>query len=184
MPNPEVVEDEVPFEVTEETVVEGLDKVQQDILPIAQNVLGLIRKASVAYNKDKNMKYIKLELAIANGIPTVNTDGETEYRYRGKVVFPGMLETCFWADPNQKTSDFFKNKQHLLGFKSFCVAMGVKDLSTVKINDTFLTNLIDRHILFSIKHEEETQVGEDGKKVGTGIYRERVYGWKPAPAEE
>lgn len=176
-------EDVVPFDITEETVVEDLDKVQQDILPVAQNILGLIRKASVAKNKDGDLKYLKLEIAIVEGIPVENQDGETEYRYRNKVVFPGMMETCFSASNSRKeSSEWFKKNQHLLGFKSFCVAMGI-DLKKVVINDDFLASLIDRNVLFSIKHEEDRIVNEKGEKVGTGIFRDRVYGFKAAPKE-
>jgi hypothetical protein len=178
---PVELEQDPPFEINEPVEVGDLSDVQAQILPVCQNVKGLIKKASIATNKDRTLKYIKLELQLVDGIPVPNEDGDVEYRFRGKTVFPGMMETCIWADPNVKTSNYFKTKQHLLPFKEFVKAMGVEGKITV--NDIFLGLLINQHILFSIKHEANTFPDENGVRKPDGTFRERIYGWKKAPEE-
>jgi hypothetical protein len=173
--------DAVGFEINEPVEVGDMKDVQQDILPVCQNVKAEIKKASIAMNKDHNLKYIKLELQLVDGIPTQNDDGETEYRYRNKTVFPGMLESLIWADPVQKTSDYFKKRQYLLPFKEFCKALDLE--GSIVVNDDFLTALVGRHILFSVKHEANRVLDADGSRIPDGTFRERVYGWKRAVEE-
>ena len=181
MSDPVELEQDAPFEINESVEVGDLSDVQAQILPVAQNVKGTIKKASLATNKDRSLKYIKLELQLTDGIPIPNEDGEIEYRFRGKTVFPGMMETCIWADPAVKTTDYFKKKQHLLAFKEFVKAMGIEGKITV--NDVFLGMLIGQHILFCIKHEPNRVLSENGERVADGTFRERIYGWKAAPEE-
>lgn len=177
----EVTDAEVPFEVSEPVEVGDLSTVQADILPVCQNVKGEIKKASIAKNKAGDLKYLKLEMFIVDGIPTPNDDGEIEYRYRNKTVFPGMMECLIWADPNTRTSDFFKKRQHMLPFKEFTKALDIT--GSVTVNDSFLASLIGRHILFSVKHEPNRVLNEDGTRVADGTFRERIYGWKKAVEE-
>lgn len=174
----EVEQDNVPFEVNEPVEVGDLSDVQQQILPVCQNVKGVIKKASLAASKSGDLKFIKLELQLVDGIPTTNDDGEIEYRFRGKTVFPGMMETLIWANPDTRTTNWYKTKQHLLPFKEFVKAMGVEGKITV--NDVFLGMLIGQNVLFSIKHEPNRVLSENGERIADGTFRERVYGWKKA----
>lgn len=180
------VTDAVPFQTSKSYKMDDLSTVQSAILPVCQNIVGEIKKASIAETKDGGMAFIKLELSLPEGIPTPNDNGDVEYRYRNKSVFPGMLETVFWADKSKKTSQWFKDKQHLVPFKQFCAALDLKDVEKQieETPDEFLIALKGRRILFSIKHEANTFPDESGTRVADGTFRERVYGWKKAPEEE
>lgn len=176
------VTDVVPFQTSKSYQMEDLSSVQSSILPVSQNVKGEIKKASIAETKNGDLAFVKLELSIVDGIPTQNSNGDIEYRYRNKTVFPGMLETIFWADKERKTSQWYKDKQHLVSFKQFCQALGLdttevqRQIATVP--DDFLTSLIGRQILFSIKHEPNTSIDSNGVYVPDGTFKERIYGWK------
>ena len=174
-------EDQVGFEVTEEVVVGDLTAVQQAITPTAQNIRVKIAKASVDVSKDKDLKTLKLELRVVEGIPVLNSQtGEMELKFQNKPLFPGFMELCIWANSVTKNSQWYKNQQHLLGFKQFCQALSI-DLKDVKINDEFLASLVGRELLVSIRHEEETAVNsETGKREKTGSLRERIGQFKKA----
>lgn len=171
---------EVPFEVTDEVVVGDLTAVQQAITPVAQNVKVRIAKASVDTSKDKALKSLKVELRVVDGIPVLNHNtGETEMKFLNKPIFPGFMELCIWAD-SSKDSQWYKNQQHLLGFKQFLQALDL-DIKGVKVNDEFLASLVGRELLISIRHEEETAVNpETGKREKTGTLRERIGQFKKA----
>lgn len=172
---------EVPFDVTDEVIVGDLTAVQQAITPVAQNVRVRIVKASLEPSKDKALKTIKTELKVVEGIPVLNQQtGETELKFQNKSLFPGFMELCVWANPAIKNSTWYKNQQHLLGFKQFCQALSL-DIKAVKINDEFLGSLIGRELLVSIRHEQETAVNpETGKREATGTMRERIGSFKKA----
>lgn len=174
-------EDQVGFEVTQEVMVGDLTAVQQAITPVAQNVKVRVVKASVDTSKDKALKSLKVELKVVDGIPVLNQDtGELELKYLNKSLFPGFMELCVWADSGVKNSQWYKNQQHLLGFKQFCQSLDI-DLKSVKINDEFLISLIGRELLISIRHEEETAVNpETGKREKTGTLKERIGQFKKA----
>ena len=173
--------EETGFQVTDEVNVGDLTAVQQAITPVAQNVLVRIAKASVSLSKDGALKTLKTELKVVEGIPVTNQDtGETELKFQNKSLFPGFMELCIWANPAVKNTPWYKNQQHLLGFKQFCQALSI-DIKDVKINDEFITSLIGRELLVSIKHEEETAVNpETGKREKTGSLRERIGSFKKA----
>lgn len=173
--------EETGFSVTDEVMVGDLTAVQQAITPVAQNVLTRIVKATIEKSKDGNLKTLKTELKIVEGIPVVNAQtGETELKFQNKSLFPGFMELCIWANPDVKNSQWYKNQQHLLGFKQFCQALSL-DIKAVKINDEFLEVLIGRELFVSIRHEEETAVNpESGKREKTGTLRERIGNFKKA----
>lgn len=176
-----MTEETVPFDVHEEVVVGDLTEVRQEIMPIAQNVKVRIAKASIDQSQDKALKSLKLELKIVDGIPIQNAQtGEFEFRYQNKSLFPGFMDLCIWADPATKNSNWYKNKQHLLGFKQFCQALAI-DLKDVKVNDEFCSELLGKELLVNITHEKETVVNpETGKREETGSLRERIRGFKRA----
>lgn len=167
-------EEQVPFEVTEEVQVGDLTTVQTEILPACQNLRVKIQKANVKTSKDKTLKSLNVQMQIVDGIQV----GE-ELRFKGKVLFTGFMDVCIWADPETKDSQWYKSKQHLLGFKQFCQALDI-DLANVKINDEFLQNLKARELLISIVHEEETSLDEHGNRVKLGTFKERIKNFKKA----
>lgn len=168
-------EEPVGFEVVDEIEVGDLTAVQTQILPVAQGVKVRIEKASVDVSKDKALKSLKVQLKIVDGILVGD-----EVKYVNKAVFPGFMDLCVWADPAVKNSTWYQNKQHLLGFKQFCQALGI-DLKTVKVNDEFLSGLIGRELLINITHEEDTAVNpETGERMKTGTLRERIRGFRKA----
>lgn len=176
-----MTEDNVGFEVIDEIAVGDLTEVRQEMLPIAQNVKVRIDKASVDTSKDKDLKSIKLELAIVDGIMV---DGEA--KFINKKVFTGFMDLCIWANPATKNSNWYKTKQHLLGFKQFCQALEI-DLTNVKVNDEFCLSLLGRELLINIIHEEESVIDANDldangkpKRKKTGTLRERIKSFKKA----
>lgn len=175
-----MTEDTIGFEVTEEIAVGDLTAVQEERLPVCQNLKVRIAKAGVKASKNGDLKTLKLDLVIVDGIPAVDPDtGETKMRYANKHVFPSFNDLLVWANPETKTSNWYTSKQYLLPFKQFLVAMGV-DFKDVKINDAFLESLVGREVLVSIKHEQETVQNEAGEYVPTGGVRERVVNFRKA----
>lgn len=172
---------EVPFEVTDEVVVGDLTAVQQAITPVAQNILVRIAKATVKTSESKDLKSLSVELKVVEGIPVVNQEsGETELKFQNKSLFPGFMDLCVWANPATKNTQWYKNQQHLLGFKQFAQALGL-EIKDIRINDEFLSTLVGQELRISIKHEEETAINpESGKREKTGLLRERIYGFKKA----
>lgn len=172
---------EAGFEVTDEVVVGDLTAVQQAITPVAQGVRVRVATASVKPSEDEQLKSLKVELKVVDGIPVVNQDtGEMELKFQNKSLFPGFMDLCIWANAETKNSNWYKTSQHLLGFKQFCQALDI-DIKDVKINDEFLSSLVGRELLVNIRHEEETAVNpETGKREKTGVLRERIGQFKKA----
>ena len=173
--------DDVPFDVIDEVVVGDLTDVkeQRSIVPPTQNVKVRVAKASVQENKTKDIKGLKLEVRIVDGIEVLDTEsGVTEIKYANKPLFTNLMDLCFLANPSTRNSNWFMTKQHLVGFKKFCVALDI-DVTAVKINDEFLQGLIGREVLVDIRHEEDSVLDStSGKYVGTGTYRERLVNFK------
>jgi hypothetical protein len=166
----------VPFEVIDGVEVGDLTSVQTQIMPVAQNVKVRVAKATVDQSKDKALKSLKVQLQIVDGIMV----GE-ELKYVNKPLFPSFMDLCIWADKDVKTSNWYKEKQHLLGFKQFCQALEINIKESINVNDEFLAALIGRELLVNITHEEETVVDpESGKRVKIGTLRERIRGFKKA----
>ena len=177
--------DEAPFQVGEEIEVGDISDVQQALLPVAKGVHGQIRKAGIAKSNDGSLKSLKLEIEMVDGIPIDNPEtGETEAQYVGKVIFPGFMDLCCWASPDRPDAKgWYKTKQHLLGFKELMAALG-EDLKAVRINDEFFERITGRDVLFSIKHEADSQKGADGKREKTGTFREKYGTWRKFVAQD
>lgn len=176
----ETTEEAVPFDVVNEIEVGDLTEVRQEMLPIAQNVKVRIDKAAVKTSENKDLKSLSLELAIVDGILVGD-----EMKFMNKKVFTGFMDLCVWASP-LKDSNWYKTKQHLLGFKQFCQALEI-DLTNVKINDEFCASLLGRELLINIIHEEETVLDANDldlngkpKRKKTGSLRERIKSFKKA----
>ena len=187
-------EEGVGFEVVDEVVLQDLDKVQdqQQVIPTAQGVRVKIVKPSVRKvltdnSKDalpegpenpvaykhlnaqfKLMDGVSVPVYDENGTPT----GETKLQYQNKVIFPQRLDLAFWHNPEVKTSDWWRNRQYIHGFKQLCLALGF-ELKEVRVNDMFLEAIKDREVLIDITQEEE-QEQRDGQWVGKGTFRNRI----------
>lgn len=173
------------FEVTDTIEVPDLGdiKEQRTLKPAAKDVLFNIVSAAVISNNNKDIKSLDLRLQIVEGIDVLNTDsGETEKKFIGGVMSTGHMTLTVWADKKvapRESSDWWKNDQHMVGFKQFCMALGIP-LAGIKVNDDFLANLAGRQVRATIVHEEETVKDADGKKQKTGVFRERLKFWKAA----
>ena|SRR3990167_6677469 len=168
------------FDVTEEYSVGDLTDVKEErqLVPVTKKVKVRVSKAGIQENKDKDLKGLKLEVRIVDGIETTDKEsGETKMAFVNKPLFTGIMDLCFYADLETRFSDWFKKKQHLVGFKQFCEAIGA-DLKAVVINDEFFSNLIGKEVLVDIQHEEETALDESGNRQKLGTFRERLRNWK------
>ena len=173
--------DEVPFDVVEDTEVQDLTDVkkEQNLFPVSKDLKVFIEKASVQANEDKDIKSLKLTLRVVDGIP--NNDGVMERV--NAPIFTGFMDLVYSADTTVKgrsENRWWKNKQHLVGFKEFVTALGLP-LSGLKFNDEFLASLLGQELLVSVVHEAEKVKDEaTGKKVATGEFSQKLKLWKKA----
>lgn len=192
-------DEETMFEVTEEVVLADIDKIEESkqVLPASQGVRVKIEKASVKKalsdgskdapaegpNNPVAYKYINANFRIMDGISVNVADdqgnftGETEAKFKNKVLFPNRMDLIFWHNPEVKTSDWWKNKQYIFGFKQLCLALGF-DLKEVRVNDAFLEQMNGREILLDIVQEEEQEKNAEGNWVPKGTFRNRVKNFK------
>ena len=99
--------DDVPFDVVEEVTVGDLTDVkeQRSVIPPTQNLKVRINKASVQVNKNKDIKSLKLDLRIVDGIEVLDKEsGVSELKYVNKPIFTNLMDVVIWADPATKNS--------------------------------------------------------------------------------
>lgn len=169
-------------QVTEEVVIGDLTDVkeQKQIVPASSGVKVRIAKAGTMVSKNGDIKSLKLELRIVDGISVVNQEtGEEEVKYKNKPMFTSIMDIPFWCDTAVKTKAWWVNKQYLLNFKKLCLALDL-DIKAQTVNDSFLEMLLDREVLVDIRHEENTVVSPEGKRVGDGTYKEKLINWRKA----
>lgn len=171
---------DAPFEVTQQYDVQDLTDVKADknLFPVCKDLLVRINKAATQMNKNKNIYALKLELRTVNEFPLAE----------GKVINPnypifnGLMDLVYGADltvDGRDANKWWKNSQHLVEFKNFCKALDI-DLKSVKINDAFLADLLGREVLVSVAHEAEKITDEQGNKVPTGEFNQKLRNWKKA----
>ena len=158
-------------------------KEQRQLTPAASRVKVRIAKAIIQQTKDKDIKSLKLELRIVDGIEVPvrdeagNPTGETKLAYQNKPLFTGLMDLVVWADQSVKgraEKNWWKTNQHMIGLKGFCVALGL-DIKSVKVNKEFLDALVGNEVLVDIQHEAETAIDEStGERVKLGTFRERL----------
>lgn len=177
--------EEVGFDVTEEIVVGDLSEVKEQkfIVPATANVKVRIQKASVAVNKDKDVKFLKLELRIAEGI--LNEEGIPQYVNKPMFTNTGNPAEglVIWADTTVKgrdQKDWWKNRQYQIECVKFLKALDFPIKPAPNVTDEFLQSLLGREVLVDIQHEEETAKNESGEYVGLGTYKERLRNFKKA----
>lgn len=175
-----VYEGDVPFDVVEEYEVQDLTDVKADrnLFPVTSGLLLRVNKAGTQMNKNKDIYALKLELRTVNETPIAD----------GKVikanypVFNGLMDLVYGAkmDVDGRTQNkWWQKNQHLVEFKNFLAALGIP-LSGVKVNDEFLGSLLGREVLVNVVHEAEKVTNEQGEKVPTGDFNQKLKGWKKA----
>lgn len=173
------------FQVTDEIDVPNLEdiKEQRTLKPAAKDVLFSIVSAAIITTNNKDIKSLDLRLRIVDGIDVMDKDsGEMEKKFIGAIMPTGHMTLVVWADKmvgERPNSDWWKNDQHMVGFKQFCMALDIP-LSGIKVNDDFLASLAGREVRATIVHEEETVKDAEGKKQKTGTFREKLRFWKKA----
>lgn len=187
-------DEEVGFEITDEVVLTDLDAVQESrqVLPVSQGVHVKIEKPSVRKSLKDNAKdapkegpnnpvaykYLNPQFRLLDGVSVPVYDdnghptGETEIKFKNKVIFASRMDLIFWHNPEVKTSDWWKNKQYIFGFRAFCKALGF-NLKELKVNDFFLSEIRDKEILLDITQEPEQEL-KDGEWVDKGTFKNRV----------
>ena len=168
------------FQVTEEVDVVDLTDVKKDkqLFPVTSGLKVRINKAATQANKDKDIYSLKLELRIVDGL--ANNEGVMQYI--NKPLFTGIMDLVYGAKLDVKdraSNKWWKSSQHLVEFKNFCKGLDI-DLKGIKVDDSFLSNLIGKEILVDVTHEAQTMNDAEGNKVKTGEFREKLKNWKKA----
>lgn len=171
------------FQVNDQIDVPDLADVkeQRSLVPAAKDVLFKIESGAIVASNAKDIKSLDLTLVIVEGIEVLE-EGEKVIRFQGRKMKTGHMTLCVWADKTvgaRPASDWWKNDQHLVGFKQFCMALDIP-LSGIKVNDDFLASLAGREVRATIVHEEETTKDQTGAKQKTGTFREKLKFWKKA----
>jgi hypothetical protein len=187
------------FDVNDQIDVVDLTDVKKEsmVLPPSKNVKVRIVKTeksprvltneNTEKGKKGDIKSLGLSLEIADGIPTTNVEtGEETLKFKGMKLNTGIMDLIVWADlevSNKKgvkrlDNKWWKNKQHLVGLKQFCVALDIP-LAGLKVTDAFLSELIGRELLIDIGQEEETvENPQTGEYVKTGTMKNRIQAFK------
>lgn len=179
-----------PIETIDEVVLQDLDAVQEQkqVLPVANGVRVKIKKATVRKSLEDNSKdavegpenrwaykYLNVSFTIVDGISVPilddngNPTGESEIKYKNKILFSNRMDFVFTHNPDVKTTQWWKDKQYIFGFRSLAKALGF-ELKELKINDAFLAEIEGKELLIDIGQEEE-QEKKDGEWVGKGTFR-------------
>jgi len=155
----------------EEVVMEDLSTLKQEknLVPPSKDVKMRIRSAIVACNKDNTFRQIRLDLQIVDGIQV----GEI-MKFKNTRLFPNVT---YYADPNKYTKEYFQKKQHLVQLKFLCNAIG-EDLSSIRINDAFLTSLSGKEILGTIKQQKSKDWTNGAGQLVEGEMRNDVVNFK------
>lgn len=176
-------DDNVPFDVSNDVEVADLTDVKQDrnLFPVCKGLKVRINKAASQQNQDKDISSLKLDVRPVEGLEVTDPDsGETLHKYVNAPIFTSIMDLVYSADLSVKgrsENKWWKNNQHLVEFKNLCVALDIP-LKGIKVNDQFLSELIGKEVLVSVKHEEDTKKDEHGKKVKLGTFSQKLYGWK------
>lgn len=192
-------EEKVGFDVMEEEVLTDLDAVKESrsVIPASQGVRVKIEKINVRKSLENNakdaapegpenrvaFKFLNVQFRIMDGVsvPVMddlgNQTGETELKYKNMTLFTQKMDLVFSHNPEIKTSQWWKSKQYIFGFRQFCRALGIDTKGEIRINDEWLELLKGRELLCDIVQEEE-QENKNGEWVGKGTFRNRVTNFK------
>jgi len=190
------------FDVNDQIDVVDLTDVKKDniLIPVNKNVKvrivktqgekprpNILSNANAEKGKQADIKSLGLAFEIVDGIPVTNVEtGEETMKFKGMKLSTGTMDLIVWADLNvankkgvlRSDNNWWKNKQHLVGLKQFCQALGIP-LAGLKVTDEFLSELIGKELLIDIGHEKETvENPETGEYVPTGTLRNRITAYK------
>jgi hypothetical protein len=172
---------EAPFSVTDEVDVGDLSDQQGGVLEPAAKVHFHIKKASVRIAEDKDTRtWMVKRLVVEAQIGPEGVDGEG--KYARKVLFPELVLTFNSKDfPDTYKSPWWQNEARY-PTKQFLKAMG-EDVTSVRVNDDFLTSLIGREFIADIKRREiKTKV--NGKYEGTGDFKNELSNFRSAESAD
>lgn len=160
------------FQIEDEIDVGDLSDQQGGVLEPHPRVQFSVKKASVRTAEDKDTKtWMVKRLAVEAQIGPLGVDGEG--KYANKVLFPEFILTFNKADFPETYSKPWWEKEARFPTKQFLKAIG-EDITSVRVNDDFLLNLIGREFIADIKRTEIRQKGDDGKYAGTGDYKNEL----------
>lgn len=179
-------EEKVGFEVMDPIEVGDLSVVREQkfLVPAAQNVRFKIGKASIGENKSKDLKFLKLELRIVDGIPVNNQEtGQVELKYQNKPMFTGVMDLVLWADmsvKNRADKNWWQTKQHQVELVRFLNAIGA-DIKNVTVSDDALQAWVGAEVMADVVHEAvQTLDATTGEYKDSGTFRERVRNFRKA----
>lgn len=182
-------DERVPFDVTDEVVIEDLTDVKEQkfILPVSHNVLVKIKTAELRANrKPENgaaeFKLLNLQIRLVDGVEVLDKEtGESEWKYKNKPLFTGLMDLIVWHDAEVKVSPWWKERKYAVEFKKFLLALEYDIKSPPAINDKFFEEIVGREVRVDVLHEEEQALDTaTGDWKGIGTFKERLKNWKKA----
>lgn len=156
------------FEGTVEPVVGGDNlkdlKPTKTLVPPSSKMLFMIQKAvteikAVQYNEEVSeenhilYRNLNLTLKLLEGIliPEMDDDGKPTgnmvEKFKGSFLFPIIR---LWANPDIKNTPWFKNKQHLLDWKSLLIGLGEDILDSPEPDKEWCDSLQGKEIRANI----------------------------------
>ena len=170
--------DDTPFEVVDEYEVQDLTdvKAEKNLFPVTKDLLVRINKAATQTNKNKNIYALKLELRTVNETPI----GEDKVIKANYPIFNSIMDLVYGAKMDvdgRADNKWWKASQHLVEFKNLCKALDIP-LTGIKVNDEFLSSLLGKEVLVTVVHEVEKVANEQGEKVPTGDFNQKLRYWK------
>lgn len=169
------------FDVTDEVDVGDLSTQQgSDVIDPQKQVRFEIRKASVRdYTKRDETEWRKKFLALDLVVTSDGVDGEG--KYANKHFFTDLLLVANTTSFPELDTDHYKTKARF-DFKTFLKAMGFDPAKPPRINDDFLTGLVERNVIADIQKKEiqNPPSEQGGKWIGTGEYKNEVRNFRAA----
>src|SRR3990167_834664 len=150
------------FEVVDEYEVQDLTdvKAEKNLFPASKDLKVRIEKGETAMNEDKDIYSLKLTLRVVDGIP-----GEGGEMVRiNAPIFSGFMDLVYGAKIDVKgraDNKWWKNNQHLVEFKNLLNALDIP-LKGVKVNDQFISDMLSKELLVTVRHDAETIADPNG----------------------
>lgn len=165
-------DDKPGFQIEDEIDVGDLSDQQGGVLEPHPKVQFSVKKASVRTAEDKDTKvWMVKRLVVEAQVGPLGVDGEG--KYANKVLFPEFILTFNKADFPETYSKPWWEKEARFPTKQFLKAIG-EDITSVRVNDDFLLNLIGREFIADIKRTEIRQKNDNGKYIATGDFKNEL----------
>jgi hypothetical protein len=160
------------FQIEDEIDVGDLSDQQGGVLEPHPKVQFAVKKASVRTAEDKDTHtWMVKRLVVEAQIGPLGVDGEG--KYANKVLFPEFILTFNKADFPDTYNKPWWEKEARFPTKQFLKAVG-EDVTSIRVNDDFLLNLVGREFIADIKRSEIRQKGDNGKYEGTGDFKNEL----------